>query len=596
MVNTSDVMMDTLERWGVEVIFGLPGDGINGLMEALRQREGKIRFVLVRHEEAAAFAAAAYSKFTGKLGACIATSGPGGIHLLNGLYDAKLDQTPVVAITGQTYSDLIGSHYQQEVNMLSLFTDVAEYNVQVNSAEHARMATDNACRVALAHRCVAHLNVPIDVQEAALKGDYSRAKVPGSTSHRPADLGIRPPEHALREAAALLNKAKRVAILAGSGARGAGHEIIAIATALQAPIIKPLLGKDVVPDEHPLCLGGLGLLGTAPSQSALEQCDGLLMIGTSFPYMDYLPKPGQARAVQIDLEPSRIGIRYPVEVGLVGDSKWTLSELLPLIETRATSDWLSGLQGEMRGWWQQMEQHATRPDMPMKPQVVAWELGRRLAEDAIVTCDSGTIAAWAARFIKIRGRQRFSLSGTLATMAPGLPYAIGAQIAYPERQVVAFVGDGGLLMLGSELATAAQHKLPVKVVVIKNNVLGMIKWEQMVFLGNPSFGVELPDVDIAAMAEALGVKGFHVDRAQDVGAALDQFLAHEGPALLEAVVDPNEPPMPPRIKAGQAMHFAEALARGQPNASRIALTIFRDKMDDLFGEQHEDQVRDVRRR
>src|SRR5581483_10163711 len=479
MPNTSDVIMDTLERWGVDVVFGLPGDGINGLMEALHERRESIRFVLVRHEEAAAFAATAYAKFTGKLGACIATSGPGGIHLLNGLYDAKMDQAPVLAITGQTYSDLIGSRYQQEVNMLQLFSDVAEYNVQVNSPEHARMATDNACRTALAHRTVAHLNVPVDVQEESLKGEWSRAKVPGATSHRPADLEVHPPGHAIRAAAAILNKAKRPAILAGSGARDAGHDLIALAVALQAPVIKPLLGKDVIPDDHPHCLGGIGLLGTAPSQKALEECDALLMVGTSFPYMSYLPKPGSVPGIQIDIEPSRIGIRYPVEVGLVGDSKAALSDLLPHVSVRQQSDWLAGLQGDMREWWSQLEERATRRDAPMKPQVVAWELAKRLKDDAIVTCDSGTIAAWAARYVRVRGQMRFSLSGTLASMAPGVPYAIGAQVAYPDRQVVAFVGDGGLLMLAGELATAAQHKLPIKVVVIKNNVLGMIKWEQM---------------------------------------------------------------------------------------------------------------------
>ncbi|MHB8605788.1 MAG: thiamine pyrophosphate-dependent enzyme [Thermoplasmatota archaeon] len=385
-------------------------------------------------------------------------------------------------------------------------------------------------------------------------------------------------------------------ILAGSGARGARDEVIALAAALQAPIIKPLLGKDIVPDEHPYCLGGMGLLGTAPSMKAMEECDAFLMVGTSFPYVAYLPKPGSVPAVQIEIDPARIGIRYPVDVGLVGDSKAALTDLLRVVEPRQQSEWLTHLQGDMKDWWALLEQRATRPDLPMKPQVVAHELSKRLADDAIITCDSGTIATWAARHIRIRAGQRFSLSGTLATMAPGLPYAIGAQVAFPDRQVVAFVGDGGLLMLGSELSTAAQHELPVKVVVIQNNMLGMIKWEQMVFLGNPSFGVDLPHVDFAAMAESLGVKGFRVERAQDVGATLDQALAHPGPALVQCIVDPNEPPMPPRIKAEQALHMAKALARGEPHGGRIALTLFRDKMDDLFGRaQDEDQVRDVPR-
>jgi pyruvate dehydrogenase (quinone)/pyruvate oxidase len=308
------------------------------------------------------------------------------------------------------------------------------------------------------------------------------------------------------------------------------------------------------------------------------------MVGTSFPYMEYLPKPGAARGVQIDLDPARIGLRYPVEVGLVGDARISLQELLPLVEARGASEWLAGLQGDMRDWRGLMESRATREDAPMKPQVVAHQLGKRLRDDAIVTCDSGTIATWAARYIQMRQGQRFTLSGNLASMAPGLPYAIAAQVAYPDRQVVAFVGDGGLLMLASELSVAAHHRLPIKVVVIKNGTLGMIKWEQMVFLGNPSYGVDLPPVDIAALANALGVKGYHVERPQEVGAILDETLRHDGPALVECAVDPFEPPHPPKVKMEQAMRMAQALARGEPNGQRIALTLFRDKLDDLFHE------------
>jgi pyruvate dehydrogenase (quinone)/pyruvate oxidase len=584
---TADVLFDKLAKWGVDRIFGLPGDGINGLMEGLRTHEDKIHFTLVRHEEAAAFAAVGYAKMTGRIGVCIGTSGPGAIHLLNGLYDAKLDQVPVLALTGQTYSDLIGSHYQQEVNMIPLFSDVAVFNVQVTSPEHVEKAADLACRTAIARQGVAHLNFPIDVQEMKRSNEYTRANVPHSSSATPPDMRTHPDPQALRAAAQVLNEGHRVVILAGSGARGAQHDLLELARALQAPIVKPLLGKDIVPDDHPLCFGGLGLLGTAPAVKAMEECDTLLMLGTSFPYMEYLPKPGQARAVQVDLMGERLGIRYPIEIGIIADAPATVRALLPLVQARNTSDWLTGLQGEMRGWWELLESRASRKDRPMKPQVVAWELGKRLADDAIVTCDSGTIATWAARYIKMRPKQRFTLSGTLATMAPGLPYAIGAQTAFPDRQVVAFVGDGGFLMLGSDFSTAVQHNLPIKVVVIKNKVLGMIKWEQMVFLGNPSFGVELPDVDLVGYAKALGGTGFHVDRAEDLGGTIDEFLAHDGPALLEAVVDPNEPPMPPKVKLEQAVHMAEALARGTPNATRIALTLFRDKVDDLFVESRE---------
>ena len=584
MPNTSDIVVDALEAWGVEVVFGLPGDGINGLMEALRQREGRIRFILVRHEEAAAFMACAYAKLTGRLGVCIATSGPGGIHLLNGLYDAKLDGAPVLAITGQTYSDLIGSKYQQEVDMLRLFDDVSVYNVQVNGPEHAMGVVHLACRAALARRGVAHLNFPVDVQEAVLEGDYTKKNVPRHTDALKVNLSARPPLGEVRRAAEVLNAARKVVILAGSGARGAHEELLELSDRLQAPIVKPLLGKDVVPDEHPRVLGGIGLLGTLPSQKALEECDALLMVGTSFPYMEYLPKPGAARGVQIDLDPARIGLRYPVEVGLVGDARIALQDLLPLVEARGASEWLTGLQGDMRDWRGLMESRATREDAPMKPQVVAYQLGKRLRDDAIVTCDSGTIATWAARYIQMRQGQRFTLSGNLASMAPGLPYAIAAQIAYPDRQVVAFVGDGGLLMLASELSVAAHHRLPIKVVVIKNGTLGMIKWEQMVFLGNPSYGVDLPPVDIAALANALGVKGYHVERPQEVGAILDEALRHDGPALVECAVDPFEPPHPPKVKMEQAIRMAQALARGEPNGHRIALTLFRDKLDDLFHE------------
>ena len=582
MPNTSDIIFDTLERWGVDTVFGLPGDGINGLMEALRTRSDRIKFVLVRHEESAAFMATGYAKFTGRLGVCLATSGPGGIHLLNGLYDAKLDIQPVLAITGQTFTDLIGSRYQQEVNMLQAYSDVALYNVQVNSPEHARLATDLACRTAIGKRGVAHLNIPIDVQMKDFTGDYSEKAVPQITSQAPLDLGLRPPGRELERAAEILNTAARPVILAGQGARDGRRELIQLAERLNAPIVKPLLGKDVVPDDHPLCMGGIGLLGTLPSEEALEQCDALLMVGTSFPYIDYLPKPGAARGIQVDIDASRIGMRYPVEVGLVGDSKATLTELLPLVRRREPNGWIEGLQNKRADWLALMESRAMRDDMPLKPQRLAWELGKRLRDDAIITSDAGTIATWVARYVKIKENQRFSLSGTLATMAPGLPYAIAAQVAHPDRQVVAFIGDGGLLMLGSELSTAAHYKLPIKVVVVKNNILGMIKWEQLVFLGNPSYGVQLPEVDLVKFAESMGVRGIHLERPDEVGSVLDEALAHDGPCLVEAVVDPNEPPRPAKVEVKQALHLAKALAKGEPNATKIGLTLFRGKLHDLL--------------
>lgn len=582
MTSTSDIVVDTLEDWGVDVVFGLPGDGNNGLMEAFRQRQAKVRFVLVRHEESAAFMASAHAKYTGRLGVCVATSGPGAIHLLNGLYDAKLDGAPVLAITGQTYSDLIGSRYQQEVDVLRILDDVASYNVQVSSPEHAVTVVDLACRHAFARRGVSHLSIPIDVQEAKFEGRYSRSNVGKHTAPKRVDLRARAPASEVARAADVLNRARKPALLVGSGGREARDEVIQLSRILQAPIIKPLLGKDVVPDDDPHCLGGNGMLGTAPSAHAMETCDCLFMIGTSFPYLDYLPKPASVPGIQLDIDPARIGLRYPVEVGLAGDARETLRDLIPRLAPKAHSDWLAELRGAKADWDALLQDRATRgDDAPMRPQLVLKELDKRLADDAILAVDTGTITAWAARHISIRGTQRFTASGTLASMACGVPFAIAAQLAYPDRQVVAIVGDGGLLMLAGELSVAAHYRLPIKVVVLKNGSLGMIKWEQLVFLGNPSHAVQLPPVDIAALAEALGVKGHRAERAQDLGRVLDEALRHDGPALVECVVDPNEPPMPPKAKLGDAARLGEALARGEPHGARIGLTLFRDKLDDL---------------
>jgi pyruvate dehydrogenase (quinone)/pyruvate oxidase len=579
--NASDVLINRLIDWGVDTVFGLPGDGINGLMEALRIRSDRIRFVHVRHEEAAAFMACGYAKFTGKLGVCLATSGPGGIHLLNGLYDAKLDQAPVLAITGMTYHDLIGTHYQQDVNLDYLFQDVAAFNQRVMGAAHVCNLVDLAVRTALTHRTVSHITFPVDLQEQpASKDRRSEKNVRGHTAdtYRP-PLRV-PLRSDLERAAAALRGRRKPVILAGAGARGAGKELEELADRLGAPIVKPLLGKDSVPDDSPYTTGGIGLLGTQPSQEALEECDALLLVGTSFPYMDYLPKSGQAVAVQIDDDPARISLRYPIEVGLVGDARATLREFLPLLARNEDRGFLEKAQEGAREWWQLMEERGTRGDVPMKPQVVSWNLSHLLEDDAIVSSDSGTIATWAARQIKIRRQQRFSLSGNLATMANGFPYAIAAQVAFPGRQCVAFVGDGGFSMLMAEFATCVKEKLPVKVVVIKNNTLGMIKWEQMVFLGNPEYGVALQPIDFVKFAEACGGRGL---RIEDPGRCRDQLrqgLAMEGPVIIEAVVDPFEPPLPPKVKREQAIHMAQALARGEPNRERIALTLFRDVVDE----------------
>ena len=582
-MTAADVLVEGLIDWGVEIIFGLPGDGINGVMESLRTHQDKIRFVQVRHEEAAAFMACGYAKYTGKLGVCLATSGPGGIHLLNGLYDAKLDSQPVLAITGLQFHDLIGTYTQQDVALDKLFMDVAVFNERVMGPTHVENLTDLACRMALAYHGVAHLTIPVDVQEKEVKQRQgSKRNIPHHTSDVYARSARLPDRADIEHAAEILNAGKKVAILAGRGAIHATNELEQIAELLAAPIIKPLLGKAAVPDDSPYTTGGIGLLGTKPSQEALEDCDTLLMTGTSFPYIEFLPKPGQARGVQIDLDPKRIGLRYPVEVGLVGDSRNTLGELIPLLRRKDDRSFLEAAQAGMRDWWQMMEKSGTRRDKPMKPQVVAWELGKQLRSDAIVSCDSGTIATWWARQIVARRGQMHSISGNLASMACGLPYTIAAQVAYPERQCVAFVGDGGFSMLMADFVTAVKYQLPLKVVIIKNNTLGQIKWEQMVFLGNPEYGVDLHPIDFAAFAHACGGVGFTLDDPNDCATAIREFLNSPGPAVLQAVVDPFEPPMPAKIRAEQALHFAESLARGEPNRKKIALTALSDKVREII--------------
>lgn len=577
----ADVLIEKLQNWGVDVIFGLPGDGINGIMEALRQRKDTIRFIQVRHEESAAWMACGYAKYTGKLGVCLATSGPGGLHLLNGLYDAKMEKQPVLAITGHHFHDLIDTHAQQDVNLTRVFDDVVVYNTRIMSATHVENVVDLACRTALSYRGVAHINFPVDLQETKADKGYSKRNIPHHSIEIFSRSARLPHEADLQQAANVLNEGKRIAIMAGAGALEATDELEQIAELLGAPIIKPLLGKASVPDDSPYTTGGIGLLGTAPSQEALEDCDTLFLIGTSFPYMEFYPKPGQARAVQIDLDPARIGLRYPVEVGLVGDCRRTIQELLPILQRNKHRKFLERAQTAMAKWRTLMEERGTRKDKPMKPQVVAWELGKRLSDHAIVSCDSGTITTWWARQIPAKRGQKHTVSGTLASMACGLPYAIAAQIAYPDRQCIAFVGDGGFSMLMAEFATCVKYQLPVKVFVIKNNTLGQIKWEQMVFLGNPEYGCELHPIDFALVAQACGGTGLTVDDAADCGSIIDQAFQTPGPVLVQAIVDPFEPPMPANITMSQAAKFAESLARGEPNRVKIAMTALSDRVREL---------------
>ncbi|KAF0096256.1 MAG: pyruvate oxidase [Puniceicoccaceae bacterium 5H] len=579
----ADVLVETLIDWGVEVIFGLPGDGINGIMESLRTRQDKIKFVQVRHEEAAAFMACGYAKYTKKLGCCLATSGPGGIHLLNGLYDAKMDSAPVIAITGHHYHDLIDTLAQQDVALDRVYMDVAAYNTRVMGPEHVKNVTQMACRTAVARRAVSHVNFPTDLQSLPVsEGERSGRNV---AKHDRGSYFVEPPtpnKHHLKAAADVLNEGEKVAILAGQGALGAAEELLEVADTLGAPIIKALLGKAVVPDNHPLTTGGIGLLGTLPSENAIQECDTLLMVGTSFPYIEFLPKPGQARCVQIDIEPARIGLRYPVEAGLPYDSKATLAALKPYLLRKNDRSYLEKRQKETHEWWQLMEKRGTRQEKPMKPQVVAWELGKRLSENAIVTSDSGTIATWWARQIPAKAGQMFSLSGNLATMANGLPYTIAAQVAHPDRQCVAFIGDGGFSMLMAEFVTAVRYKLPIKVVIINNGTLGQIKWEQMVFLGNPEYEVDLAPIDFSKIAEACGGLGLRCDDPAKIGDVIDQALAHPGPVLIDAIVDKQEPPMPAKIEFEQAKQFAQSLARGEKYREEIIPTVVKDKVKEMI--------------
>ncbi len=582
-MTASDIMLDVLMNWGVEVIFGMPGDGINGIMEALRKKQEHIRFIQVRHEEAAALAACGYAKYSGKLGVCLATSGPGGIHLLNGLYDAKFDGAPVLAITGMHFHDLLSTFAQQDVELDKLFEDVCLYNARVMGPEHVENVTELACRSALTRRGVAHITIPIDFQDKEVsRKESSKRNVPHHVSQVMTQASRAPATEDVSRAAKILNHGRKIAILAGRGAFGATDELIQIAELLGAPIIKALLGKAVVPDDSIYTTGGIGLLGTRPSQEAMEECDTLLIVGSSFPYIEFLPKPGQCQAVQIDSNPQRIGLRYPVNVGLVGDSQQSLRNLVPLLRRNDHRAFLQDAQAKTEKWWQLMKARGSVKSIPMKPQVVAWELGQRLSPDAILSCDSGTVATWFARQIPVRRGQMHSLSGNLATMGCGLPYAIGAALAHPDRQIVAFVGDGGFSMMMAEFLTCVKHKLNVKLVVLKNNTLGQIKWEQMVFLGNPEYGCDLQPMDFTGFANACGGTGFKIDDPALCGETLSRALETPGPVLIEAEVDPHEPPMPAKLKPDQALKFAESLARGQPNREKIAMTILADRVRQLI--------------
>ena len=579
----SEALAERLIDWGVDTIFGLPGDGINGIMEGLRRHQDKLKFVLVHHEEAAAFMAAAHAKATGQIGVCLATSGPGGIHLLNGLYDAKLDHVPVLAITGMQETSLLGTGYQQEVALDKLYADVAEYDMMISNPVQIPAVVDLAIRTAYARRGVAHITVPNDIQVADAGADPWQHVAPASAPKTAAvylpPSGL-PPTEDVQRLADFLNEGKKIAILAGAGALHAREELLGVAEALDAPIVKTLPGKAAVPDDSPYTTGGIGLLGTKPSEELMDEIDTLLMVGTNFPYTKHLPQ--DVRCAQIEADPVRAGARIPTSLPVVGDSKKTLRALLPLLKPRSESPLLAKYQREMNSWRRNMAALEDAGRDPVAPQYLMATVSELASDDAILTCDSGTIATWAARHWTIRGDRQFYLSGNLATMAPGLPYAIGIQHAFPGRQVIAFVGDGGFAMLMAEFLTAIQHQLPIKVVINNNNALGQILWEQMI-LGYPEHGVRYPEpfADYAAFATANGALGAKVTAPGDLRGAVQLALSHPGPALLDVNVNPAEPPMPGKVEYEQAKKFALAFMRGQPHRATIATTLLKDRIQQL---------------
>jgi pyruvate dehydrogenase (quinone) len=575
--NGSDILVECLIAWGIDTVFGLPGDGINGVIEAIRRRQDRIRFIQVRHEESAALMACAHSKWTGRLGCCLATTGPGGVHLLNGLYDAKFDKASVIAITGLPYHDLIDTFTQQDVDLPRLFSDVAAYSTRIMSAAHVENALTLACRIACTQHAVAHVAIPTDVQEESLEeAEPSTRNVAHHVSFARQESERVPEEPEIARALEILNRGKRVAILAGHGALDARDELIEVAELLGAPVVKALLGKAVVPDDHPLTTGGIGLLGTRASHEVFEQCDTLLIVGSTFPYVEYYPKPAQARGVQIDRDPTRIGLRFPVEVGLVGDAKKTLRILAARLKGRGQRAFLEQAQAWKREWNELLAQSLDNGTGRLTPGNLAHEVGARLTDDALIAWDSGHNTGVLARYMTAKGTQKYSGSGLLATMACSVPYAIAAALAFPGRQVVAFTGDGGLSMLLGELATVVRYKLPIRIVVMKNGSLGQIKWEQMQFLGNPEFECDLTPIDFVKAAEAFGIAAFRADSPGSIGAALDRAFSVEGPVLLEATVDPFEPLLPAKRNEKFAHNLEKALDAGTPDAEEIRAALQRE--------------------
>jgi pyruvate dehydrogenase (quinone) len=591
----SDFFWQRLSEWGVKRIFGYPGDGINGLIGALARMGDKMEFVQARHEELAAFMACAHAKFTGELGVCLATSGPGAIHLLNGLYDAKTDHQPVLAIVGQQDRLALGGHYQQEVDLMSLFKDVAADYVQMAvEPGQVRQLIDRAVRIALAEKTVTCIIMPKDIQEmdAVKSPPQKHGAIWTGIGYDAPD--ILPTQATLERAARVLNEGKKIAMLVGAGALKATDEVIEVADRLGAGVAKALLGKAALPDDLPFVTGSIGLLGTEPSDDMMRNCDTLFMIGTRFPYIEFLPKEGQARAVQIDIDPKMVSMRYPTEVNLIGDSAATLRKLLPLLEGKQDRSWRQRIENNIKEWWQTLENRAMVSANPLNPQRVFWELSPRLPENCIITCDSGSAANWYARDLKMRRGMMASLSGTLATMGPGMPYAIAAKFAYPERPVLALVGDGALQMNGmNALITVAKYWKKWRdpqfiVLALKNQDLNQVTWEMRAQAGGPKFDAsqQLPDVRYSQYAEELGLKGIFVDNPDRVAVSWEEALAGNRPVVLEAKTDPEVPPLPPHITLKQAKAFASTLLSGDPRESSVIVQTAKELMANLLPGRH----------
>jgi pyruvate dehydrogenase (quinone) len=574
----ADFLIDRLAAWGVSRIYGYPGDGINGLTSALRRARERFEFVQVRHEEAAALMACAHAKFGGGLGVCLVTSGPGAIHALNGLYDAKLDRQPVLAITGQQPRSVLGASHYQEVDLGSVFKDVAQEYVQTAThPSQLRHLVDRAARIALAERTVTCLIVPNDVQELEVSPASPHGRARPAASSDFTTPRIVPDEGDLHRAAAVLNAGERPAILVGQGALGATDEVIALAERLGAGAAKALLGKTVLPDALPWVTGSIGLLGTRASWTLMQECDTLLIVGSNMPYSEFLPAEGQARAVQIDIDGRNIGLRYPTEVNLVGDSAATLQALLPLLEPYRDDQWRRRVEAWVADWWELLEARAMHAADPLNPQRVFWELSAALPDDAVLTCDCGTATAWYARDVRVRRGMLGSLSGNLLTMGSGVPYAIAAKFVHPDRPVIALVGDGAMQMNGnSELVTVAKYwrrwRDPRLVVLVLNNTdLNFVSWEQRATHGDAKFEAsqELPDFPYARYAELLGLDGIRIDDPDQVAPAWQRALTADRPVVLEAIVDPDVPPLPPHITFDQAAAMTKALLKGDPDAAGI---------------------------